>query len=147
MSNLRNKLIRLAHAKPELRSHLLPLLKEARGVGSYTAVVTGTWFDVEVTGKSISEIAKGIEETIYENGSYQTTGFSRCVWQRPKVGKDRNGETVIEADYYAYDGNGNKSKEYMAIALYQGVSGQSTNDQATPKDLSELKQAIVNVAT
>ena len=30
--SLRNKLIRLAHEKPELRGHLLPLLKEA---GSY----------------------------------------------------------------------------------------------------------------
>ena len=29
MSNLRNKLIRLAHEKPELRKDLLPLLKEA----------------------------------------------------------------------------------------------------------------------
>lgn len=28
MSNLRNKIIRLAHSKPELRKHLLPLLKE-----------------------------------------------------------------------------------------------------------------------
>ena len=29
MSDLRNKLIRLAHEKPELRGYLLPLLKEA----------------------------------------------------------------------------------------------------------------------
>lgn len=29
MSNLRNKIIRLAYAKPELRNHLLPLLKKA----------------------------------------------------------------------------------------------------------------------
>ena len=29
MSNLRNKIIRLAHQKPELRKHLLPLLKES----------------------------------------------------------------------------------------------------------------------
>lgn len=31
MSNLRNSLIRLAHDKPELRKHLLPMLKEAYG--------------------------------------------------------------------------------------------------------------------
>lgn len=31
MSDLRNKLIRLAHANPELRGDLLPLLKQARG--------------------------------------------------------------------------------------------------------------------
>ena len=30
MSDLRSKLIRLAHAKPELRKHLLPILKEAQ---------------------------------------------------------------------------------------------------------------------
>ena len=29
--SLRDKLIRLAHEKPELRDHLLPILKEARG--------------------------------------------------------------------------------------------------------------------
>ena len=29
MSDLRSKIIRLAHAKPELRKHLLPLVKEA----------------------------------------------------------------------------------------------------------------------
>ena len=29
MSNLRNRIIRLAHQKPELREHLLPLVKEA----------------------------------------------------------------------------------------------------------------------
>ena len=28
---LRNKIIRLAHSKPELRKHLLPILKEAKG--------------------------------------------------------------------------------------------------------------------
>ena len=32
-SNLRNKVIRLAHEKPELRSHLLPLLKKAAPEG------------------------------------------------------------------------------------------------------------------
>ena len=30
MSSLRNQIIRLAHAKPELRKHLLPILKEAK---------------------------------------------------------------------------------------------------------------------
>lgn len=29
MSDLRNKLIRLAHEKPELRKHLLPLIKQS----------------------------------------------------------------------------------------------------------------------
>ena len=33
MSKLRNKIIRLAHANPELRDELLPLLKEATDDG------------------------------------------------------------------------------------------------------------------
>lgn len=33
MSDLRSKVIRLAHQNPELRPHLLPLLKEARQIG------------------------------------------------------------------------------------------------------------------
>ena len=37
MSDLRNKLIRLAHAKPELRKDLLPLLKAAKGSEKYRA--------------------------------------------------------------------------------------------------------------
>ena len=35
MVDLRNKLIRLAHARPELRSDLLPLLKKTAGGGDY----------------------------------------------------------------------------------------------------------------
>ena len=34
MSDLRRKLIRLAHANPDLREDILPLLKEARGAGT-----------------------------------------------------------------------------------------------------------------
>jgi hypothetical protein len=32
MSHLRQKVIKLAHQKPELRAHLLPLLFEAKGI-------------------------------------------------------------------------------------------------------------------
>lgn len=35
MTNLRSKVIRLAHANPELRPHLLPLLKEAGVLQDY----------------------------------------------------------------------------------------------------------------
>lgn len=38
MSDLRTKLIRLAHQKPELRSVLLPLLKEAAGGGPNASI-------------------------------------------------------------------------------------------------------------
>jgi len=40
-TNLKNELIRLAHEKPELREHLLPIIKEAKlrnpvGIGSHS---------------------------------------------------------------------------------------------------------------
>jgi hypothetical protein len=47
MSSLRSKVIRLAHANPELRPHLLPLLKEAGEEG----VTSGrTWGDSKLIG-------------------------------------------------------------------------------------------------
>ena len=46
MSNLRNKLIRLAHAKPELRADLLPLLKEAAEIRIMDAA-TGSTIEVD----------------------------------------------------------------------------------------------------
>jgi hypothetical protein len=39
MSNLRNKLIRLAHAKPELRKDLLPLLKKSYGKDTLSIMI------------------------------------------------------------------------------------------------------------
>ncbi len=47
MSSLRSKVIRLAHANPELRPHLLPLLKDAGEDG----VTSGrTWGDSKLIG-------------------------------------------------------------------------------------------------
>lgn len=44
MTTLRSKVIRLAHANPELRPHLLPLLKEAGGTP-----------DAKATAKQVAE--------------------------------------------------------------------------------------------
>lgn len=52
MSNLRNKIIRLAHEKPELRKHLLPLLKE----GTYDEV----WREEPVPNIDVKAFAKDI---------------------------------------------------------------------------------------
>ena len=62
MSNLRNKLIRLAHQKPELRKDLLPLLTEKVAdkkaakpiqVGDYFEDGDGSFYKVlEIKGKS-----------------------------------------------------------------------------------------------
>lgn len=80
---LRDKLIRLAHAKPELRKHLLPILKEANsggylvevnvGLWDYTDDTRGDWTDFLSYKKQYSNIPdalKDIEEKIdkaYEN--------------------------------------------------------------------------------
>ena len=64
MSDLRRRLVRLAHSKPELRPHLLPLLKQAGKYGKGVVIATaskatlhtpagGDRFDlrIDVTGK------------------------------------------------------------------------------------------------
>lgn len=47
MSNLRNKVIRLAHSNPELRSHLLPLLKEANEKRISDALDKVDWSEIK----------------------------------------------------------------------------------------------------
>ena len=54
MSNLRNKIIRLAHAKPELRKHLLPLVTKK----AYKDPCNGTSY----YGDSYDEAMEGLEE-------------------------------------------------------------------------------------
>lgn len=55
MSTLRGKLIRLAHEKPELRPHLLPMLKKAmkyRGIDSKADI----WTTLYETALSLTEL-------------------------------------------------------------------------------------------
>lgn len=85
---LRNKLIRLAHAKPELRKHLLPILKEANsggylvevnvGLWDYTDDSRGDWTDFLSYKKqysNIPEALKDIEEKI--DKAYEKAGEER----------------------------------------------------------------------
>ena len=55
MSNLRSKIIRLAHAKPELRKHLLPLVANKK---AYNDPCNGTSY----YGDSYDEAKEGLEE-------------------------------------------------------------------------------------
>ena len=55
MSNLRNKIIRLAHAKPELRKHLLPLVTNKT---AYNDPCNGSSY----YGDSYGEAMEGLEE-------------------------------------------------------------------------------------
>ena len=46
MSDLRSKVIRLAHMNPELRLHLLPLVKEASVPADLRSLLKGEWVEV-----------------------------------------------------------------------------------------------------
>ena len=56
MSNLREKVIRLAHEKPELRKDLLPLLKEAKGKPMAFALGSFGRADYEEVGSKVLRI-------------------------------------------------------------------------------------------
>ena len=65
MSDLRNKLIRLAHAKPELRKDLLPLLaKKAYGEGIPEGLkLVGKAFSVHPNGAAmLADLEAGLKE-------------------------------------------------------------------------------------
>ena len=71
MSNLRSKVIRLAYQKPELRKHLLPLVKEAKTAAKsvkYMCFTEGVQDDI-----SAALYRQGIEYKLYHEvmfGSY-----------------------------------------------------------------------------
>lgn len=62
MSNLRNKIIRLAHSKPELREYLLPLIAKSAGGASWDDH-TKSWF--EQLGKLVAN--KTNKKVYYKN--------------------------------------------------------------------------------
>ena len=72
MSDLRNKLIRLAHQKPELRPHLLPLLKSAAPPGEaandgkvYEVMTSNPQASNEMTGPWIIGWVRGERGSAY----------------------------------------------------------------------------------
>lgn len=77
--SLRSKLIRLAHAKPELRPHLLPLLGQSK-VASSCRMVTGgdreefldqVWEMYQITYRSIGAGVKNPRELLTEFPSWE----------------------------------------------------------------------------
>ena len=67
---LRSKVIRLAHSKPELRGHLLPLVKSAGG-GTSWLDYTKTWF--ESLGKQVIKFSA--KKVTYKNVSSKSVFF------------------------------------------------------------------------
>ena len=72
---LRSKVIRLAHQKPELRDHLLPLVKSASG--SSWADHTKSWF--EQLGKLV---VKKTNKTVYYKNVHTEGVFFRIQGQK-----------------------------------------------------------------
>lgn len=59
---LRNKLIRLAHEKPELREDILPLLKEAKAPSKEIKRLSELGEEVQDIGYEIGSIAQDLED-------------------------------------------------------------------------------------
>jgi hypothetical protein len=60
MSNLRNKVIRLAHQNPDLRPHLLPLLKEA-SKGQAKAVIQSILKSLDLNGLDLEDCVDAVQ--------------------------------------------------------------------------------------
>ena len=104
MSNLRNKVIRLAKEKPELREHLLPLVKEARTqtyglagqemVGWFVSVhewEKGYVGNYETVKKVVQAVEKG---WLLAAGKDFAARVKKQIGILPKVSGHRNNEYV-----------------------------------------------------
>jgi hypothetical protein len=89
--SLRSKVIRLAHQRPELRSHLLPLLKEAS-----TSIYDMSWYDV----------SKPTRQNPKMEGLYQKAlaKMRKSPWLRKYV-KETGKRRVEESYFMGYDFN------------------------------------------
>ena len=106
MSNLRNKLIRLAHNKPELRKHLLPILKEAKQK-KYKVKV---WCDAEETyaGGSIKEdwYYSSTFKNLYDVFNFlENIEFPPFVDDLGKPSSELKGERIVGYKDWKYDKN------------------------------------------
>lgn len=116
MSDLRNKIIRLAHAKPELRDQLLPLItKSARGT-SWVDVSTG-WF--VALGKAIVKKSKTkitIKDSSHTSLTLTVQGNPADVWV-----KHRNYQLDFSyTGYYA-------DKSFSQASSLEGIASAIAN--------------------
>lgn len=135
MNNLRSKLIRLAHQKPQLRKHLLPILKEAKG--SISVVVWGERTDY--TGKygkaaprpQFSQKAYTILEVMYET--------------------DGDSDWIADVEYELEEREIDYSEKEFEEALDMWNYNQSDNDSVTvdlldhKKKYSSIQEALKDI--
>lgn len=98
MDILRNKLVRLAHARPDLRPHLLPLLAEG---GTKTAAM-----DL-VAGKDTLEFVTWALKTQHPVPMERVIGFleRNGVEQAADAGPSRRGQPIGEGEYVEIQAN------------------------------------------
>lgn len=104
MSNLRNKIIRLAKEKPELREHLLPLVKEARtqtyGVAGQQMAgwyVSAHEWEKGIVGnhETVKKVVQAVEKGwLLAAGKDFAARVKKQIGILPKVSGHRNNEYV-----------------------------------------------------
>lgn len=134
--SLRNKLIRLAHSKPELRKHLLPLLKESSDNDWWEQSEKGLYRSVvPLLEKAVKRI-RGVNNTekLWENAvgvSFynELNGLYYYLWiPTPSAG------TVYESVVLQYTkdmGDIVHGQAFYGPAMNEGLSGDWKSDERT----------------
>lgn len=139
MSNLRNRIIRLAHQKPELREHLLPLVKEANSISDVKKV-----FESLLLGK-IDGYIQNYEGDLDSLGDYLKSelkgialwgSVQRKAESEPKIAAHlkANFNRNIKALSKALKGN-NSAQWEMSFAQSKMFNGVRPKDSAFALDM------------
>ena len=96
MSDLRNEIIRLAHSKPELREHLLPLLKEGGSHDLHTSWRYVTTESEKALAKSYAGLLKNMA------GFMKTRGILGLDLQKSSLGRYFSGSDGIRMEGTLY---------------------------------------------
>ena len=132
MSNLRNKLIRLAHSNPELRKDLLPLLTEKKA-SSFDAIYDkynkkdfwGVKKTIADRIKAFPDMDPKVIEDHFEKDNKTTV--KKYIWDViEKAHKSGDSKTLIERVRY---------DQVVSRDFYEAISGKNL-----PKSNKELKE-------
>lgn len=101
MSHLRSKVIRLAHARPELRSHLLPLLKQASEAPKITEIYAYHHNDSEYPGVVVHiEGLSNSDGEILVKALKKTFRKADCVWDDTlEISPSGDRESFADSEY------------------------------------------------
>jgi len=133
---LRNKLIRLAHSKPELRKDLLPLLKESAGNSWWEQSESDLYKSVVPLLERAVKGIRGVTSTdqLWENAVgvsfyYEPNGLYYYLWiPTPSAGVVY--ESVV-LQYTKEMGDMVHGQGFYGPAMNRGLSGDWKSDQRT----------------